>query len=447
MQKKTKGEPLKLLGFCGGYISAGIEGVIVSQLTYYLTESIHMTAAVVGVLLLCTRIFDGISDVIAGFIVDKTNTRWGKARPYSLMYLPMWIAMVFIYSVPQVSVKIQIIYVFVLYIIIEAIGRTFIVCIQSVLLKRSVYEEKQVTYLTVGAFCAYIFGLVASVMMPVLISIFGSTRHGWTIISLMFAIPCSILGLFQFLFVKEFTNKESFDKKVETVSFKDGLRVLFKNKYVFILSIAFLISNFASTASGPCNTYYCQYIVGNVALLSIAIIISFSSLIIMPFLPKLQNKYGTMKVIKVGLFISMIGSAARYLFPTNIYAQGVFAALSFGGTLPLGTYINLLFIDCMKYSYWQTGVPVEGVVSSVSGVATKLGAGLGAAAIGILMGISGYVGGAAIQSDSALGMIKFLYAGLPTICVIIELIALRFYDLDSKMPQIEKEIASKENIF
>jgi len=443
MNANKKREPLKLFGFCGGYISTGIESVIISQLTYYLTESVQISAAAVGILLLCTRIFDGISDAVAGFIVDKTNTRWGKARPYSLMYIPMWIAMVFIFSVPKVDVKIQIIYVFVLYLIIEAIGRTFIVCIQSVLLKRAVYEEKQVMYLTVGAFCSYLFGLVASVLMPILISVYGSTKNGWTIISLMFAIPCAILGLFQFLFVKEFPNEHASKTKNETVSFKQGLQVLFKNKYVFILSGAFLMNNFSSTASGPCNTYYCKYIIGDVSMLSIAVAIAFCSLVIMPFLPKLQTKFGMMKLIKAGLLISAIGSAARYLFPTNIYFQGICAAFNLGGALPLGTYINLLFIDCMKYSLWRDGVPVEGVISSVSGVATKLGAGLGSAAVGILMGISGYIGGAAVQSPAALGMIKFLYAGMPTVSMLLVLFVLRFYDLDEKMPRIEKELKEK----
>ena len=101
----------------------------------------------------------------------------------------------------------------------------------------------------------------------------------------------------------------------------------------------------------------------------------------------------------------------------------------------------------MKYSYWQTGVPVEGVVSSVSGVASKLGAGIGSAATGFLMGISGYLGGAEVQSESALGMVSFIYAGLPSICFIIELIILQFYDLDIRMPQIEKEISGKEDVW
>ncbi len=96
--KREKGYGLKLIGLCGGQISAGMETVVISQLTYYLTESVLMAAATVGILLMCTKFFDGFTDAVAGFLVDRTHSRWGKARPYSLLYVPMWIAMVLILS-------------------------------------------------------------------------------------------------------------------------------------------------------------------------------------------------------------------------------------------------------------------------------------------------------------------------------------------------------------
>jgi Na+/melibiose symporter-like transporter len=76
----------------------------------------------------------------------------------------------------------------------------------------------------------------------------------------------------------------------------------------------------------------------------------------------------------------------------------------------------------------------------VNGVATKLGAGLGAAALGLLMGLSGYDGSAAVQSDSAITMIRFLYAGLPAITTALCAIVMHFYDLDSKLPEINAEL-------
>ena len=441
--KREKGYGLKLLGLCGGQISAGMEAVVISQLTYYLTESVYMAAATAGVLLMCTKFFDGITDAVAGFLVDRTHSRWGKARPYSLLFIPMWIAMVLIYSVPEINVKIQIVYVFILYVIIEAIGRTFIICIQSVLLHRAVYEEDQVKFMTVGAVFAYLFGIVAGVAMPTLIGIYGSTRTGWTIISLIFAVPGTILGLLQFLFVKEFPLPEK-EQAVDTVPFKTGLRALFKNKYAWLFGLVVFLFNLAPALTGVQITYYFDYVIGDVKQLSLVSGMAFIGMIVMIFLPGLQKKYGSARLIRIGMWISAASCLGRLVFPTNILYQGMMAILCMAGTLPASTFMNLISIDCMKYSHYQTGLRLEGVVSSVNGVATKLGAGIGSAVIGLLMAWSGYQGSLAVQSASTITMIRFLYAGLPAITSALCAIVMHFYDLDSKLPEINAELERRE---
>lgn len=441
-EKREKGYGLKLIGLCCGQVSQGMEAVVIGQLTFYLTESVHLAVAAVGVLLMCAKLFDGVTDAVAGFLVDKTNSRWGKARPYSLVFIPMWIAMVLIYSVPNINVKIQMAYVFVLYIIIEGIGRTFIICIQSVLLRRAVYDEDQAKYMAIGATFAYVFGLAASVAMPLLISAYGSTREGWTLIALVYAIPGTVLGFLQFLFVKEFPVVEE-RKKDETVPFLVGLKALFKNKYAFLFGLVVLVMGFSS-AAGSSSTYYFTYIVGDVAAMTVVTLISFVGLLSMAFLPALQSKFGSKKVIVAGLWFCVIFGLAKYLMPTNVMYQGITSIFCTAGGLPFFTFMNLISIDCMKYSYYQTGLKMEGVVASVNGVATKLGAGIGAAIVGLLMGRSGYDGQLAVQSDSALSMINFLYAGFPAICAIICIIVMQFYTLDKKLPEIDAEIARRE---
>lgn len=441
-KKREKGYGLKLLGMCCGQISQGMEAVVIGQLTYYLTESVHLAISAVGVLLMFSKLFDGVTDAIAGFLVDRTHTRWGKARPYSLVFIPMWIAMVLIYSVPEINVKLQIAYVFVMYFIIESIGRTFIICIQSVMLKRSVYEEDQAKFMTVGALFAFLFGLIASVAMPLLIGQYGNTRQGWTLIALVYAVPGTILGFLQFAFVKEFPIPEELRKK-DTVPFMVGLKHLFKNKYAFIFGLVVMIMGFSS-AAGSCNTYYFTYIVGDVTTMTVVSLVSMAGLAVMVFLPSLQRKFGSKKIISIGLCICIISGLAKYLMPTNIPFQGFLSAITTAAGLPYYTFMNLITIDCMKYSYYQSGLKLEGIVSSVSGVATKLGAGVGAAIVGFMMGLSGYDGQLAVQSQSALSMIQFMYAGFPAVCALICVIVLLFYDLDKKLPEIDAEIARRE---
>lgn len=444
---KNGGYTSKLIGFCSGQISQSLEAIVIAQLTYYLTESVYMSAAIVGVLLMSARIFDGFTDAVAGFLVDRTHTRWGRARPYALLFIPMWVAMVLIYSVPNVNVKIQIVYVFIMYVIIEAIARTFILCANTVLLKRAVNEDAQVNFLTISCLFAYIFSLVASVAMPTLISIFGQTKNGWTIIALFFAIPCTILGLLQFFLVKEIPVSEGKEKNEEQVPFMIGLKALLKNKFVFIFGIASFAYNVSYAISNSSGTYYFTYVIGDVAKLTTVSLFAFAALILMAFLPKMQEKFGSAKLISAGLILMVVSNLAKYMFPQNLLMLGILSALSMAGTLPLLTFNNVISIECMKYSFWQTGIPIEGIIASVNGVATKIGSGLGAALVGILMSMSGYDGAVAIQTESAVGMIKFLYAGLPAICALIGWIAMHFYTLERKLPQIETELkkGKKEN--
>lgn len=445
-QRRDKDYVKKLVGMCSGQVSQGMEAAVIAQLTFYLTESVLISASIVGFLLLAVRIFDGVTDAVAGFLIDRTKTRWGKARPYFLLFIPMWVAMVLIYSVPNINVKLQVAYVFVLYIIIEAVGRTCVLCANTVIVKRALYEEDQVNALTISALATYFFALVSGVLIPILIALFGQTKEGWTIIALIFAVPCTILGVLEFLLVKEFDSIEVEKDAggIQTVPLKKGVKILFKNPYVFIFGLVFFVYNISAGVGNSSGTYYFTYIIGDVSKLSFVTLIGFTSLVVMFFLPALSKKMGTTNLIRLGMFMVFIGNAAKYLFPTNIMMLGICGMVATAGLFPIMTLATVINIDCMKYSYWQTGVPVEGIIASVNGVATKLGTGLGSALIGILMAASGYEGNLSVQSASANHMISFLYIGVPALCGLAGFIIMMFYRLDKKMPQIEAELAERE---
>ena len=69
----------------------GVNALILMQVSFYATESAGLSIGLVSTLVLVSKLFDGITDLLAGFIIDKTKTRWGKARPYELFLIPTWI--------------------------------------------------------------------------------------------------------------------------------------------------------------------------------------------------------------------------------------------------------------------------------------------------------------------------------------------------------------------
>ena len=74
----------KTLAWSTRSVSLACNIMVVSYLTYYCTNVLVMPATIVGALLLVSKLFDGVTDIIAGFIVDNTHTRFGKARPYEI---------------------------------------------------------------------------------------------------------------------------------------------------------------------------------------------------------------------------------------------------------------------------------------------------------------------------------------------------------------------------
>lgn len=86
------------IGSGGGNIITQILGTF---LTAYYTDSVGIAAAAVGTMMLVARLLDGISDVMMGGIVDKTRTKWGKARPWILISAPViCIGLILTFNVP-----------------------------------------------------------------------------------------------------------------------------------------------------------------------------------------------------------------------------------------------------------------------------------------------------------------------------------------------------------
>ena len=113
---KKRSNFLNSLLWTSGTIGGGVIYLLTAQLSFALTESFSVSAVYVGTVFLVSRIFDGITDFIAGNIIDRTNTRWGKARIYDLFMIVAWVFVILCFSVPEkLSETGKIVFVFVMY--------------------------------------------------------------------------------------------------------------------------------------------------------------------------------------------------------------------------------------------------------------------------------------------------------------------------------------------
>ena len=390
------------------------------QLTYYCTDMLGMGATLVGTLLLASKIFDGVTDLFVGFIIDATHTKWGKARPYEIFIVFVWGLIVLLFSAPEMSTTGKAIFVFVLYTLINSVCATFLNGGDAVYLARSIRSEKnRVSVMSFNGGIIMLFSIVISMLLPQLIAGMGSTKAGWTTMALIFAIPCAVIGMFRFIFVKEVVddNQPSDQQKeeVQKIPLKHSLKCVFSNKYIM----------------------------GNIGLATLVSIGSMLTPVIMLIFPVLSRKFGTVPILRAGAVLGVVGYGIRILGGTNLVTLTLGSVIGGVAILPVTMMISIYMIDTMDYGEWKTGTRVEGMLASVNSFSSKLGSGIESGMVGLIMGLAGYDGSLATQSATALTSIQVLFNYVPMVLMVVLLILGIAYKLDKELPQIKADLAKK----
>lgn len=433
----------KTLAWSTRSVSLACNIMVVSYLTYYCTNVLAMPATIVGTLLLVSKLFDGVTDIIAGFIVDNTQTRFGKARPYEICIIFVWLATLLMYSCPNLGMVGKVIWIFTTYTLVNSIFATMLNASEAVYLGRATKTDSERTMLaSVGGITVMIGTIAVTVIFPILMGTIGTTPGGWTKIALIFGLPLGAIGIGRFIFVKEYADAASAESQ------KISVKVLFKslksNPYIFILAASVLFFNWINSMA-TVATYYFQYIVGDVTKAGLVGMVSLITPVALIFMPAVLKKFSFSQVVIIGSVLGVIGNVIKAFAGANmgvIILGNFFAVLA---SLPLNFYATVMVISCMDYSEWKTGERVEGAFSAMNGFAMKVGAGLSSVVIGFAMGAAGFDGTAAVQSASATNAIVALYSWMPAVLFVLIIILMKFYKLDRMMPQISADLETRRN--
>lgn len=430
-------------------VSLAVNVLLIMQLTYFCTDMLGLAPTLVGGLLLASKLFDGFTDLMVGFIIDKTNTKFGKARPYEVCIVLVWLFTILLYSTPQMGVVGTSAYIFVLYTLVNSICATFLNGGDAVYLARSVRSEKnRVSLMAFNGSFVMLFSIVIGIAMPQLIAGLGTTRAGWTVIACSIGIPMGLIGMLRYFFVKEVAappvEKNAAVSNSHNIPLKKGLSCVFQNKYIWILAGITFMTQLASNIGSSVNTYYFKYIVGDIGLGSLIGMTSLVTPFVIALFPLISRKIGTVKIMRIGAIIGVFGYVIRILGGTNIITLMLGTLLCSISILPVTMMISIYLIDCMDYGEWKTGVRVEGMLSSVNAFLSKLGSGIASGLVGIIMGMAGYSGVATVQSDLANSSIIALFNYVPLLLTIALLILAMSFNLDKLLPQVKKDLAAKK---
>ena len=414
-------------------------------LTFFYTDYAGIDPAMVGLVMLISRCFDGFSDVIMGFIVERTNSKWGKSRPWILwMSVPFAISIVLIYTVPHGSSAMQFAYLFVTYNLCTTVCYTALNLPYGSLSAMMTRSSKERDMLSITRMCLSPWGRILSVSATLpLVKMFGDNQMAWVEVMSVWAVVALFLLLFCFSKCKETVVIEA-REKVAKVPVGKALKCLAVNKYFWAGMIIWMMQNVIFTITGTILPYYCKYIFMNDSLYSgLYLLETLVTIFVMAvFSPRLLKRFGKRNMSLAGVIVCFVGHAIFLLNPMD-FNWVVFSCVIRGiGFAPVQSVIFGFLGDAVEYGQWKTHIRQEGLIFSGGSVGTKVGSGLTSAALTGLLSYVGYVAtssGAVAQSQDVINMIVSIYEWGPIFVWAVLILVLAFYKLDKVYPQIMRE--------
>ncbi|MBQ8145064.1 MAG: MFS transporter [Butyricicoccus sp.] len=433
---------------CGEISCNFVFTVVTALLVTFYTDVIGVSAATVGVIIAISQVFNGISDICAGFIVDRTRSKHGRARVWELrMSIPYAVAAVLLMTVPQAAPLAQAIYIFITYNLMLTVVYTMFQLPYATALSymtRSQSERAKVNVVRMAM--SPIGNIVVTLTFLPLVNRMGGGQDAWVKLTAVYGIISAILMLICFFNTKERVEVLD-DVGGEKIPLSKSIPALFKNKYFIILFLFFVLIALYQTFSGTMLTYYCKWNLGNDELLGI---INFAAQIMMcisiPFIGLVIDKLSKRAWAMIGGALIAAGSLIVIANPTSVPVIWIGSFMRGLGTAPIYTVMFTMITDAIEYGQWKTGLRTPGAIQSAVTSGQKFGQGVGSAAIGFIMEAGGYVSAAGVttQSAEAIATIYNLFVyGVAAIGIGVVILML-FYHLDREYPQVIKELLERE---
>lgn len=424
----------RLLAFKSSDISAAWVNVIVlNYLSIYASDTLGVSTLRIGTLLLLSKVLDAVTDIFAGFLVDRTKTRFGRGRTYEPAIIGMTICTLLLFSCrPEWSEAVKCAWIFCMYSLVFAVFSTLRLAALSPYTiahfsNNSALIKKVASY---GGIVTMAGSIIVSVGFPMVMKRIATSASGWTRAVLIVMVPATLIGMLRFFFCKEDPSVDTY-KSTEPLHVKDVLNLVSKNRYVWLYALITLSYNL--TTNLACGSYYFTYIVGDLDKLGILSVFGIILLPLMLTFPAIMKKLGSMG--KMLALFCLIGIAGYIIvFFSGASAVGVYIGymLATLAGLPVAYYGILFVMNICNYNERIGLRRMEASSSALANFCSKLGAALGSYVTGLVLFIGGYISSSdAVQPESALMAIRFDYAVVPIVfMVVIAVCALAFGKLE-----------------
>jgi sugar (glycoside-pentoside-hexuronide) transporter len=421
--------------------------MIIFQLAFY-TDTFGITAAAAGTLFLVVRVFDAAFDPLMGVIADRTNTRWGKFRPWILWTaVPFGIMGFLAFTTPDLSPSGKLAYAYVTYILLMMVysANNLPYSALSGVMTGDVVERTSLSsYRMVFAMASQL--VIQGLALP-MVETFGegNDARGYQITMGIFSALAVVFFIITFLTTRERVRPDPAQKSSIRQDFAD----LLSNgpwKAMFALTVILFIT---LALRGGVMVYYFKYFVGREDMFSLFNVFGTGATIVGVLLSKpVAERIGKRRLFVLGLLGTVLFTAAFVVLPANnvplIIAVEALRQFAYGFTIPL---LWAMMADVADFSEWKNRRRATAVIFSAIIFGLKAGLGVGGAIGGYLLDAYGYVPNVA-QSEQALLGIRLMASIYPAIAFLLCAVCLYFYRIDKTLElEMSRELSERRSAF
>lgn len=433
----------KTLAWSAPGMSYTANAIILMYVTIYATDTLQLPAALVGTALLLAKLVDAVGTLLGAWIIDRSReTRWGKARPYDLCVVGLWVFTGVTFSTPgDWPMWSKLIWLIVSYIVVTSVfdplfSGAGLLYMARALPSREVYAKAAGR----GGVLSGITAIAISAAVPVVLNASGKSPEGWSMTVWLFAIPLAVLGLLRFFTIPEKYKTENAD--LPKVSLRDIWGALKSNRWLWVLMLIQLAGSIAGNIGAA--AYYFRYVVGD---LSLAAVLAPLGILILPLvllLPRMIRRFTVSQLIIVASALGAVG------FTFYFFANGNLGLLLVGGVLvsisavPVSFLLPILLLDTSALNEWSGKRRLESMNGAIVSFAQNVGMGISAGMAGWILGAAGYNGSADQQSPSALFAIEALMGLVPGV-IILSVVVLAWFShrYERNMPAIRSDLEER----
>jgi GPH family glycoside/pentoside/hexuronide:cation symporter len=419
---------------------------IASFLAAFYTDTFGISAAAAGTMLFVTKIIDAFTDPAMGAIADRTNTRFGKFRPYLLCAgLPMAAAAVLTFTTPNLDEGGKIIWAYCTYSLMMLIYTILSTPYSALSGVMTAVSQERTTLISIRFLFAFTCGALVNKFTLPLVEYFGNGNDtkGWQYTMILYGLLAVIVFLVTFATTRE---RIAPPPNQKTNPLEDIRELLGNKPWLILFALAMIIMMTITMRAGSSYYYFYYYVERSELLpdyLFWQMVAYAAGALLAPVMTRFVDKT---RLLMILMGIVGILSILFYFVPKDMiwamFTLNILISLALGPKSPL-TWS--MYADTADYNEWKNGNRATAMTFSAATFAQKLGGALGSAGMLWVLAAIGYVANKA-QTGASQNGIALLQTVVPGIFALIAVVVVSFYSLTGEQLEvIQKELAEREN--